>query len=263
MHDILTERDESLPEVQYQNILKSVINRERRKVYREIYDYLMKRCRDLKLNDQLSKDQKKIVDDLNAVKKLFLELKQEDLFLELSTGKLDLKALKDTPVHFSNAEFFINLQNFMLKIDNLMRKIQDNIHDIIEYKRKEQQYLEDQLEKAIAETQSELNQLEPKIGLSSDLKDLIEKEFDVNKKIKYFPITSPKKNKTITPLNSNSEDSLKRTFSKKKRRKKILPTKSKTRHSHRFRPRARTTTSKECTSVSPKNKGKRKNLKGT
>ena len=38
LHDILKERDEILPEIDAKNIIKSVIIRERRKVYREIYD---------------------------------------------------------------------------------------------------------------------------------------------------------------------------------------------------------------------------------
>ena len=44
LHDILKERDELLPDVDAKNIIKSVINRERRKVFREIYDELMKHC---------------------------------------------------------------------------------------------------------------------------------------------------------------------------------------------------------------------------
>lgn len=44
LHDILKERDELLPDIDPQNIIKSVVNRERRKVFREIYDELMKHC---------------------------------------------------------------------------------------------------------------------------------------------------------------------------------------------------------------------------
>lgn len=56
LHDILKEREEILPEIDAKNIIKSVINRERRKVYREIYDQLMKHCSELKLKDDLEKD---------------------------------------------------------------------------------------------------------------------------------------------------------------------------------------------------------------
>ena len=38
LYDILKERDEILPVIDAKYIIKSVINRERRKVYRETYD---------------------------------------------------------------------------------------------------------------------------------------------------------------------------------------------------------------------------------
>lgn len=44
LHDILKEREELLPDVDPKNIIKSVINRERRRVFREVYDELMKHC---------------------------------------------------------------------------------------------------------------------------------------------------------------------------------------------------------------------------
>jgi hypothetical protein len=44
---------------------------------------------------------------MNEVKRFFLELKEEPIYLDLMTGKLNAKMLKETPVHFANAEFFI------------------------------------------------------------------------------------------------------------------------------------------------------------
>lgn len=56
LHDILKEREELLPDVDAKNIIKSVINRERRKVFREIYDELMKNCQNFKLKEDLERE---------------------------------------------------------------------------------------------------------------------------------------------------------------------------------------------------------------
>lgn len=56
MHDILGEKEENLPEIVTQSLIKSVINRERRKVYREIYDILMKKLQNFKLSEKLDNE---------------------------------------------------------------------------------------------------------------------------------------------------------------------------------------------------------------
>ncbi len=60
---------------------------------------------------------------MNEVKKMFLELKEEPIYLDLMTGKLNMKMLKDTPVHFANSEFFIQIQQFMIKLNKIINHV--------------------------------------------------------------------------------------------------------------------------------------------
>ena len=68
-----------------------MINRERRRVYREIYDHIKKHMTDFKLPENLHRDQKHIVDNINEVKKRFLALKGEQVYIDLITGRLNQK----------------------------------------------------------------------------------------------------------------------------------------------------------------------------
>ncbi len=177
MHDVLKEKDEALPEISAQVIVKSVINRERKRAYREIYDVLMRHCREFKLDEMLEREQKTIVDSMNTVKRQFLALKGEEIYLDLVTGRVNLAGLRDTSVHFANAERFISVQKFMAKVHDLLGAINDSIKKIVRFKEAEQDHFHKKLGSSITEAVKELLKKEQEMDKMGHMHGMLDEQF--------------------------------------------------------------------------------------
>ncbi|KRX06658.1 hypothetical protein PPERSA_13137 [Pseudocohnilembus persalinus] len=187
LHDILKESDENLPEVSPKQIYKQVLNRERRKVYREVYAQIMKNLDapkdDKKLKEKkeyLETDQVAIVEKMNRIKIEFLRIKSENLFVDIASGKLNEKVVKDTPVTFKNMDMYIEVEKFTLMVNELFQDIQSNLNSMISLKDSERQYFRESFGKVLNNTVLALVNEEvslSKYGTNKSIPELIASQF--------------------------------------------------------------------------------------
>ena len=138
LHDILKDREEVVHDFDPRMVVKSVLNRERRKVHREIYQEIMKNSfkdsQPLNLSDDMKKEHRRIVEQMNDIKKQFLDVKTDQIFVDVMTGQLNSNIMAEVVLNFKNMDTFLGVERFMIKFANLYSLIANQLDDIINFK---------------------------------------------------------------------------------------------------------------------------------
>ncbi|KAL4438262.1 hypothetical protein ABPG74_009685 [Tetrahymena malaccensis] len=182
-HDILKDKS-TQNQFDLKQLVRSVFQRERRKLYRTIYNSIVSNGKnELELSEDMLSLNKTITDKMNKIKSKYLTIKNDPLFMEVMTGRMNIEYLKNSPTLFEeNSQTVLLLEKFMVNTQQFYEDIKDALSDIIYYKQKEQDKNKDILQGILSKAVYDLNQQEKIIQDKGDMSELILYQFQVLEK---------------------------------------------------------------------------------
>ncbi|KAL4485472.1 hypothetical protein ABPG72_008340 [Tetrahymena utriculariae] len=160
-HDILKDKS-TQNQFDLKQLVRSVFQRERRKLYRTIYNSIVNNGKnEIELSEDMLSLNKTITDKMNKIKSKYLTIKNDPLFMEVLTGRMNVEYLKNSPTLFEeNSQTVLLLEKFMVNTQQFYEDIKDALSDIIYYKQKEQDKNKDILQGILSKAVYDLNQQE-------------------------------------------------------------------------------------------------------
>ncbi|EGR31853.1 hypothetical protein IMG5_100750, partial [Ichthyophthirius multifiliis] len=143
-HDIVNEKIFQCTKIDYVQLIKSVFIRERRKVFQNIHNYIIKQGKVFPEFDQ-SEQNKKLTEKMNLIKQEFLQLKNHEFFMDVLSGRLDTQALDSC-----EKKILFQIEKYFLKVNELFKEIKNALKDIIEYKEFENQFIQEKYQNILS-----------------------------------------------------------------------------------------------------------------